>query len=372
MANTVSRLSPTLSAYIGIQFLLAFGALLAGFAGLILLFDTVELMRRSVGIDGLDFSTLVGMAFLKLPHTAEATLPFVIMMAMMFALFRLTRSQELVVIRSAGMSVWQFLAPPVLLAAAIGVFNLVAVDPLSAGMYDAYQRMEDALIRRSATTLEIGKAGLWLRESDAKVSTIIHANDIRQDEGILFVGDITIFRTGEKEVLLQRIEAKRGQLLEGFLKLDDALDMAPQRPAVRHPEFFLPTSLTLAQVQDSFAAPDTMSFWSLPEFIRVSQASGFSALPHRLYWQSLLASPFLLCAMVLVAAAFYLTTQTRFGGWTARAIAGLAAGFVFYFFSRFTYALGLSSTLPLFLAAWAPTAVVGMLGLAYLFHREDG
>ena len=53
-------------------------------------------------------------------------------------------------------------------------------------------------------------------------------------------------------------------------------------------------------------------------------------------------------------------------------VAGLGTGFVFYFFSRFTYALGLSSTLPLILAAWAPTAVALLLGLAYLFHREDG
>ena len=34
--------------------------------------------------------------------------------------------------------------------------------------------------------------------------------------------------------------------------------------------------------------------------------------------------------------------------------------------------LGLSTTLPLILAAWAPTLVAGMLGLAYIFHREDG
>jgi lipopolysaccharide export system permease protein len=368
----LTRFSPTLSAYIGAQFLLAFGVLLAGFAGLIVLFDVVELMRRTVGVDGMGLSTLVGMALLKLPHTAQATLPFVVMVAMMFALFRLSRSHELVVIRSAGMSVWQFLAPPIVLAGLIGAFNLAAVDPLSAGMYDTYQRMEDELIRRRATTLEISTSGLWLRESDGTNATIVHAIDVRQDEGILFVGDITIFRTGEKQVLLQRIEAKRGQLLDGFFKLDDALDLAPNRAAEHHAEYFLPTSLTLGQVQDSFAAPETMSFWALPEFIRVSQASGFSALPHRLYWQSLLASPFLLCAMVLVAAAFYLTAHARLGGWTARGIAGVATGFVFYFFTKFTYALGQSATLPLALAAWAPTAVAAMLGLAYLFHREDG
>jgi len=60
------------------------------------------------------------------------------------------------------------------------------------------------------------------------------------------------------------------------------------------------------------------------------------------------------------------------GGWTARGVAGLGAGFVLYFFSRLTYALGLSATLPLALAAWAPALVAALLGLTYLFHSEDG
>ncbi len=60
---------------------------------------------------------------------------------------------------------------------------------------------------------------------------------------------------------------------------------------------------------------------------------------------------------VLVAAAFYLTAHARFSGWTMRGVTGVATGFLLYFFSRFTYALGLSTTLPIALAAWAPTAV---------------
>ena len=80
----------------------------------------------------------------------------------------------------------------------------------------------------------------------------------------------------------------------------------------------------------------------------------------------------MLCASVLVAAVFYLTTGSRFGSWVLRGIGGLCASFVLYFFSSLTYALGLSSTLPLPLAAWAPATVAMLLGLAYLFHSEEG
>lgn len=368
----MNRYSPTLSIYLGRHFLLAFLVLLAGVVGMILLFDTIELMRRAVRAEGLGFGTLLWMAVLKLPHTVQDTLPFAVMIAMMYALFKLSRSHELVVIRSAGVSVWQVLAPSIILAGALGVLNLAIVDPVAAGMYESYKRMEEGLIRSNTTTLNIGEGGLWLREADGDAAKVVHADFVRQEDGILFLTRVAIFESDSGENLSRRFEAAGGQLVEGFLKLDDVWDMVPGQKTQFHSEYFLPTTITLGQVQNSFEAPETMSFWSLPAFINFSRASGFSALPHRLYWHSLLASPFMLCAMVLVAAAFYLTANARHSSWALRGTAGVATGFLLYFFSRFTYALGLSATLPLVLAAWAPTAVAGLLGLTYLFHREDG
>jgi len=371
-ASAVARVAPTLSLYLGWHFILSFFALLAVIGGLILLFDTIELMRRAVGDENLAFQTVLGMALLKMPHTIQAVLPFTVMIAMMFALFRLSRSHELVVMRSAGVSVWQFLAPALVLAGVLGLINLTAVDPLAANMYESYQRMDQGLLRRNAASLNIGKAGLWLREERDGKGIVVHAATVRQEAGTLHLAGVSIFRTDSAEKLEGRYDAETGELADGLFRLRNVWDMVPGRPPVFRDALALPTALTFAQVESSFAPPETLSFWELPEFIRFSRASGFSALPHRLYWHSLLATPFLLCAMVLLASVFFLTSNARLAGWTARGIAGVGTGFLFYFFSRFTYALGLSATLPIALAAWAPSAVAGLLGLAYLFHREDG
>ena len=368
----MNRVAPTLSLYLGWHFILSFLGLLAVIAGLILLFDTIELMRRAVGDENLAFTTVLGMALLKMPHTLQAVLPFTVMIGMMFALFRLSRSHELVVMRSAGVSVWQFLAPALVLAGLLGVVNLTAIDPLAANMYESYQRMDQSLLRKNAASLNIGKAGLWLREERENRGIVVHAATVRQDGGTLHLKDVSIFRTDKAERLEGRYSAEGGELAGGKFHLRNVWDMEPGKPPVFREVLDLPTKLTFEQVESSFAPPETLSFWELPEFIRFSRSSGFSALPHRLYWHSLLATPFLLCAMVLLAAVFFLTSNARLAGWTARGMAGVGTGFLFYFFSRFTYALGLSATVPLGLAAWAPTAVAGLLGLAYLFHREDG
>ena len=133
----------------------------------------------------------------------------------------------------------------------------------------------------------------------------------------------------------------------------------------------IPTDLTRENIQDSFAKPETMSFWALPGFIDVLEKAGFSGLRHRIYWYSLLADPFLLCAMLLFAAAFTLRPQRR-GGTTMVIVGGVAAGFIMYFASDVVYALGLSSRLPTLLAAWSPAMVGCLLGTGILFHLEDG
>jgi lipopolysaccharide export system permease protein len=114
-----------------------------------------------------------------------------------------------------------------------------------------------------------------------------------------------------------------------------------------------------------------MSFWSLPAFIATLENAGFSALRHRLHWYATMAVPFLLCAMVLVAASFSLRL-TRRGGTGLMLAGGVAAGFLLYFLSDLIMALGLTGAVPAPLAAWAPAGVSALLGLAMLFRLEDG
>jgi lipopolysaccharide export system permease protein len=114
-----------------------------------------------------------------------------------------------------------------------------------------------------------------------------------------------------------------------------------------------------------------MSFWDLPGFIGLLEQSGFPAQRHRLHFNVLLARPFLLCAMVLVAATFSLRMQRR-GGATLMIVGGVVAGFLLYFLSDIIFALGLSAKVPVTLAAWTPTGVSLIFGASMLLHLEDG
>lgn len=369
----VLRIHPTLSRYVTRHFLGAFVGTLLVIAGLIALFDLIELLRRGAGTSA-ETSDLVVMAFLKLPNMIHTTLPFVVLVAGMIAFWKLARSSELVVMRSAGVSAWQFLAPLVIVTTLIGVFEITVVNPVGAKLYARYQAMEQDLgLSDEEGALNFSGGGMWLRESGPGERTaVLRATSIRQEDFTLRMGGISIFEMKNEDHFIRRIEAERATLGDGVLDLRDVWVMVPGLPSESLPGLQLPTTLTIGRIQEKYAQPESVPFWELPAFIEFFESAGFSAHRHAIYWHSLLASPLLLAAMVLVAAVFTINPNQRSGRLMFRVLGGVLSGFGLYFYSKVTYALGLSDTLPLALAAWSPAAVTALLAAAFVFHLEDG
>ena len=375
------RFTPTLSFYIVRQFLQAFAMVLLVIMGVILTFDMIELIRRAAGHGEIGFGVVLSMALLKLPQMTHTIMPFAMMIGAMIAFWRLTRTHELVVARSAGVSVWQFMAPVLLTVLAIGVFETTAFNPLAAAMFARFQTLQDeVLLKRGPDQLDLSEVGLWLREGfDAGKGAnqdggqmVVHAEGVRQEGLELDLRDVHIFIYDRPDHFARRFSADTARLVKGAFLLNGVWVMEPGKPSEHLATMTLPTQLTLERVHDNFASPETLSFWQLPAFIAFFEKAGFSAPKHRMYLQSLLAAPLLYCGMVLVAAVFSLKPNLRSGGLAARIGAGVATGFLLYFFSKLIYAFGLSQTVPQVLAAWAPALMASLAGLGGLFHLEDG
>jgi lipopolysaccharide export system permease protein len=368
------RFSPLLSVYICRNFLAAFLGALGVIMGLIYLFDVVELLRRAATHGDAGFLNILELALMKLPQMVETILPFGVMIGAMACFWGMTRSRELVVSRSAGISVWQFLAPVGGLVFAIGILNITAFNPLAAVMYQKYEKLQDEMALRGSSNneLQVGESGLWLRETHGDEQVVVHADAVWQENLSLHLRGVSVFVSDVNEHFEYRLEAAVGTLEPSLFHLEQVQFYRPKRPVEEFPAYDFDTQLTMARVQDNFAAPETISFWELPNFIQFFEKAGFSASRQKLYFQSMLASPLLLCAMVLVAAVFSIKPDMRSGGIMMRLASGVLAGFIFYFFSRVIYALGLSATLPVVMAAWIPAVVTGLAGTAALFHLEDG
>jgi lipopolysaccharide export system permease protein len=373
------RLPLILSLYIGRNFVFSVLGVLGIMLAIIGLVELLELIRRASDAPrGVPFFVILEMTLLKLPTTAEKIYPFGFLIGGMVTLSKLTRTSELVVARAAGVSVWQFLMPGIITALLMGLVFVGIMNPIAAATVSRYERMEGKYISAQASVLSISPSGLWLRQvgeqgirfQDAVADEyILHA--LRMDQSSLTLQHVIIFLYREGQGFVGRIDADDAVLAPGQWTVHNAVLSRPGTVPEQMDSYVMPTQLTLSQIQDSFSAPETFSFWALPGFIQVLEKAGFSALRHRLHFYSLMAMPLLFAGMLMLAAVFSLR-QTRRGRTGMMVVAGVASGFVLYFLTNLIYAMGGAGTLPVGLAAWAPSLIVVTVAGAALLHLEDG
>lgn len=364
------RIPVTLSKYIGRHFLANVGIVFGVLAGLILLFDTLELIRRSNAKD-IPFAIVLEMAIMKMPTIVQKVIPFAILLGGILSFAKLTRTSELIVARAAGISVWQFLAPAIIASFLLGTFITTVFNPLGATMLSRFEQIEAKYLRGSTSMLSVSSTGLWLRQKNEQSGgkTVIHSLRLSHEDMELY--DVTIFMYDDDNTFIQRIDAPAAKLEEGYWYIHDAVLTTPGKPAAQKTDYRLKTSLLRQHIQESFAAPETMSFWELPAFIETLNNAGFSAIRHTLYWHKIFVIPFFLSAMVFFAAAFSLRPP-RQGKTGLLMTGGIMAGFLIYFLSDLVSAVGLSGSIPVMMAAWFPVGISMLLGAVLMLHLEDG
>ena len=91
-----------LGRYLIKQIIVNFITVLMMVLGVVLLFEVVELLRRTSGRDDVDFAFVMEMAVTKLPKTVEMVFPFVVMIAAMVTFWKLSKSNEFVMCAQRG------------------------------------------------------------------------------------------------------------------------------------------------------------------------------------------------------------------------------------------------------------------------------
>ena len=361
--------SMTLSRYFAWRFFVAVAGVFAGVFVLVAFVDYIDVMRKASDVPDAPVSELMLMSFYRVPQTMERLLPFSVLVGAMLCFFGLSRRMELVVARGAGMSVWQIIAPAMLVAVALGAIGTLIYNPLSASLREASKRIESKIFGQTQTALEGYDSGYWVRQRGADGESILNARQSREQG--LKLSTITVFTFNSAGEFKERIEAQEAELQPGAWQLTHARIFELNTPPYEFDSYLLPTKLTREQVAESFAAPDTVGFWHLPTYIRFAEDSGLAAAGYRLQYQILIARPFLLAAMILLAASVSLRAF-RFGGVPQRILLGVAAGFSIYVLSKVTEDLSKAELLYPLLAAWLPIVAGGLSGFLVLLHEEDG
>ena len=359
----------TLSRYFGMRFLTSVVGSFIGVVALAAMIDYVELMRRGADWPNATPWILAKISMYRVPQLTERIMPFSVLVGAMSCYLSLSRRLELVVARAAGVSAWQFVAPAIIGAFVFGTVATTLYNPVAAVLHERSKRLEVDMLGENMSALQSNVSGFWVRQKSAEGAAIINASSSREQGAVL--GGVTVYTFDTDGHFQSRIEAKSATLQRGYWELNEARVYASGKAPDIEDTYRVATNLTLEQVRESFATPETVPFWQLPNYIEMADRAGLGAAGYRLQYQLLLARPFLLAAMVMLAASVSLRFF-RFGGVQKMVLSGITAGFLLFVLSKITEDMSKSELMSPIAAAWIPTIVGGLTGFVALLYQEDG
>lgn len=357
-----------LNRYLVRRFAIWLGITGAAFGAIAILGDFLEMLRLTNRFD-LGAGDALYFTMLRLPLLLIDFLPFIFLFSAVFCLLRMSQAQELAVIRAAGVSVWQFLAPILAFTFITSALIVALVEPLGTSTYKRFTAIK-AELSGIQPKLSFSKGGIWFREESAKGNYIIHAEKFdRADPKRLINVDVTLF--DNDGLFAGRMEAETARLGSGRFVLYRAHEINQNARSQMQAEITLASSLSDDNLSQSFIAARAVNIWQLSAYIDRAGRTGIDVTRHQVRFQSLLALPLLLMSMVMVAACFSLPTGRMVS--TGRSI-GLAVlcGFILFLFNDLTELLGELGSVPPLLAGWTPAIIAMLLAISYLLSTEDG
>lgn len=357
------RFSSTFSIYVINRLLINLLYIFLMFTFLSFIVDFLEIIRDSQG-KNIQIGQMLELVIYKVPFITYSFLPFIFLFGSILTFTKLNNSFELAAAKSVGISIWSLCLPIIATVFALSVFLTCVFQPISAIFLENNRILGIKYLGYNTNRVSLQSNGIWLNDND-KMITIAH---VLKDENAL--SEVKVYYAGEQNDYKTSYIAKTASISNGYLTLHDAKKYFPGKEAEHHKEIVLATSLTHDQIQESIPHPDIIQFWDLKNFINKIKQSGFSAIKHELYYQTMLASPLLYISLVLIALACSINLP-RNGKLGIVFIIGGALGVLTFFINKMANVLALTAVLPISLAAIAPGMSYLMLSFAALIHCEE-
>ena len=362
-------LNHTIPIYISKRFMFWGVSLL--FFGAVILFvsDLLELVRRTRDFEGYEFSDVSLIAILRLPSLLEQLFPFIALLAGIITFLSLNRYHELVMVKAAGLSVWQIIKPIFLITLVFGILGVIAFNPISIHLKKISDETGEHLFALTGTSFLSAQENIWIRQDSEEGEFIFFATNTNSSRTEFF--DVSIIFLGSESKFGERTVAPKAILKQNYWELFDAKVFYPNSNSVDFSTLKIKTYLTQTEINQRIAEPESVSFWELPSIINLTEKAGLPAYRYTLQFHTILSLPLLLTAMVIIAASVAMS-YSKMGSPGRIFLVGILTGFILYMMTQFIKNLGGAGMIPPIFAAWSPGVIATMAGILILLYREEG
>ncbi len=302
---------------------------------------------------------------LRIPFVMGQVTPVAVLLAVVIFLGLMARNNELVALRSCGVSTYSLVAPLLIGGFAFSIllfFFAEVVVPIT--MFKANHIWNVEVKKRIGSFRE---KNVWMK-GHRSIYHIDYFNPV--DETISGVS-LSFFNSQFN--LLKRVDAKTGVYKDGEWILTDCFEQS--RLADGTYEMTFPETLNLKidlspeNLKSIVKKSDEMSFKELADYIQKIEAEGYDATPYVVDRQAKVAFPFVCLVMTMVACAIAL--HKKKGEGLALGIAyGIGAAFLYWIVYSFCLSMGHNGSMNPLSSAWLSNILFVAFSSLMLVHVE--
>jgi len=315
---------------------------------------------------GLPVSRILLFFQLKLPLIAAQITPVGILLAVLITFGLMNKNNEIIALKSGGMSVYHFLRPILF----IGLLITVCLFFLSEIVVPITISKANEIWRRDVKkyTMTSTRKNIWFKGHQS-ISHISYFNPKDQT-----ISGITLNYFDQDFRLTRRVDAVKGKFSQGKWLFYDTMEQVLNKKtgsydvAFQSEKFedinFLPEDLQRAAKKS-----EEMSFQEIYRYVQEVEAEGYDATSYRVDFHSKFALPVACLILCIIGTGITLKKNTR-QSLSITIIYGITVVFLYWISQSFCLSLGHGGILSPVIAAWTANFIFACFAGFNLLNAE--
>jgi lipopolysaccharide export system permease protein len=357
-----------LDRYLLKQFLYVLFFALLSFWIIFLIVDVVEHIDTFIDQHA-SLSSIIKYYIFYSPYILVLVLPIAMLLSSLFSLGLLSRQNELLALKSSGVSLYRILSPLLGLALAISFLVMVAGNYLIPFTNRLSLKIHSREIEKKSGTGVTVLNDVYLQTENQQILYLNHYNSqTRTGEGVLF----QTFKDGQMKEEIRADKIIWGEsgwiFLKGSQRIFTDSTLAPEKYIPFDRVLRLDLKLKPEALTKEQKSPEEMSYQELKNYVLLKQKTGQDVAKAKTDLFMKISFP--LANLVIVLFGCTLATSPRRSGLALSFAISLAICFVYYTFLRLGQSFGYSHKLTPLLAAWISNLVFGVFGIILLVRAK--
>lgn len=341
--------------------------LITEFAGLVL-FVTIDFIEHMDIFTESFNSFLLSLVYisLRLPQYFNLLLPLASLISMLIFLILMVRNNEMIAVRTSGISTISLMKPFIGLACALIILSFILAEWIMPYSSNAAEYLYRVKIKKEDSYVHFKNNRIWFKRNN--VLSNIDFYDAKKD----IIKGLTVIELADDFTIRRRIDAKEGSWKDSSWLFTTVIERTFGDNAIQaknvYPEMKDLIRETPAMLKVGDKNPEEMGYKDLSKYIHRLKRDGHDVRRYLVDLYNKIAFPFINLIMVFVAFSVGLRyTKTKH---VAKGIlVGVCVGILYWFVHNICLSFGYAETFPPFFAAWLSNMLffsLGIIGIATL------